>query len=84
MVNVSLSPLSLQAMQDHWPVIYNILVYKESLLDCVLNYVALVASLVPVVLCLRPLSPTRGKFFWIPLSVGLFIFQVCHFTNVYC
>lgn len=57
--------------------VVDILTYNNSTLDIVLNYFALLVTLVAVILILYPLRPTwRGRYFFIPLTVYLFLFQV--------
>lgn len=60
----------------------SILTYDGSALDCLFNYVALAILLVPVILTLEAFTSNtwKGKKFWIPMTLFLFVFQVC---NIY-
>ncbi len=63
--------------------LWNILSYNNSRLDVALNYGALVVCTVPLVKVLSPLKTSLGgKYFWLPLSAFLFIFQVSKWANL--
>ena len=55
-----------------------ILCYEGNVIDIVLNYTAIAATIVPTILiyCYLPLEYEHLRLFWIPYVILLFIFQV--------
>jgi hypothetical protein len=62
----------------------DILTYSDSGLDIALNYVALFLSLLALALLLSPFDSAKIRFAWVPLFIGLFVFQVSNAEMLLC